>query len=74
MAELEARGLIKLNEAVRAQNPGPGETPATATTLPIERIMPQDASGRRVVAQGWTGDMAEWVDMSRLTIGQAQAM
>ncbi len=72
LAELGTRGLIDLNAALRARKPALGDTPAPA--LPVERIMPQDAGGRRIVAQGWTMDMAEWVDMSALTIGLAQAM
>ena len=76
LAELATRGLIDLNAALRARIPGsgpaPGDPPAPA--LPVERIMPQDAGGRRIVAQGWTMDMAEWVDMTALTIGMARAM
>lgn len=70
LAELGTRGLIDLNAALRAREPPAGAT----QTLPVERIMPQDAGGRRIIAQGWTLDMAEWVDMSALTIGLARAM
>ena len=72
LAELATRGLIDLNAALRARIPVGYGPPAPA--LPVERIMPQDAGGRRIVAQGWTLDMAEWVDMSALTIGLAKAM
>ncbi|RCW87204.1 trypsin-like serine peptidase [Paracoccus lutimaris] len=72
LTELSEHGMIDLNAAIRAREAAGGAGAEMA--LPIERVMPQDASGFRISPQGWTPQMAQWVDMSRLMTGMSQAM
>lgn len=63
LSELAERGLIDLPAAVAA-HPALGRRPI---------VLPQDASGQRIVLQGWTQDMLDWIDMVDLLTGLSRA-